>query len=177
LGKCQKPLGKPDFPNGKPKSPKGKLEFPDGKSKSPNGKPTFPFGKPKFPAGKTVSLLSEHCENSTFLRKYPTALSLLGAIDNDRPHRAPMTETAEPDVVMRWLTIALCLPLFLTGFFGLVFPRRYRDALIGMSARIPDKSSIDPILRFLRGRYFLLFLRVFSLFPIGMGVVLLRTIR
>jgi hypothetical protein len=108
---------------------------------------------------------------------YSIALSLSGAIDNVRPRRATMTGTAEPDVVMRWLTIALCLPLFLTGFFGLVFPRQYRDALIGMSARIPDKSSIEPFLRFLRGRYFLLFLRVLSLFPIGMGVALLRTIR
>jgi uncharacterized protein YjeT (DUF2065 family) len=88
-----------------------------------------------------------------------------------------MTETAEPDVVMRWVTIALCLPLFLTGFLGLVFPRQYRDGLIGMSARIANKSSIDPFLRFLHGKYFLLFLRVFSLFPIGMGVALLRTIR
>ena len=75
---------------------------------------------------------------------------------------------------MRWLTIALCLPLFLVGFFGLVFPRQYRDALVRMSERIAVKSPIDP---FLRARHFPLFLRVFSLFPIGMGVALLRTIR
>jgi len=88
-----------------------------------------------------------------------------------------MTEAAEPDIVMRFLTIGLCLPLFLVGILGVVFPRQYRDALIGMSARVPDKSSMDPFVRFFRGKYFLLFLRVFSLFPIGMAVALLRTIR
>jgi len=139
--------------------------------------PIFPTEKRLFHLKKRNSQRGKRFPQLKSPSLYPIALSLSGAIDNVRPHSAPMTGTAEPDIVMRWLTITLCLPLFLSGFFGLVFLRQYRDALIGMSARIPDKSSIDPFLRFLRGRYFLLFLRVFSSFPIGMGVALLRTIR
>ena len=78
---------------------------------------------------------------------------------------------------MRWLTVALCLPLFGVGVWGLLMPRSYQKALIGISGRVPDQSAIAPFLRFVNGRYFVPLLRLVSLFPLGLAVALLRTIR
>ena len=88
-----------------------------------------------------------------------------------------MTGTDEPDIVMRWLTIALCLPLFGFGIWGLLMPRSYQKTLVGLSGRLPDQTAIAPFLRFVNGRYFVWLPRVFSLFPIGFAVALLRTVR
>ena len=88
-----------------------------------------------------------------------------------------MTDTTEPDVVMRWLTIGLCLPLFIVGFWGLFMPHSYQKALVGVSGRLPDQTAIAPFVRFLNARYFILFLRLFSLFPIGLAVGILFTVR
>jgi hypothetical protein len=78
---------------------------------------------------------------------------------------------------MRWLTIGLCLPLLLIGFMGLFAPHQTQTALLRLSSRLSDQSSIAPFVRFLKARHFVLFLRLYSLVPIGMGVALLWTIK
>jgi hypothetical protein len=88
-----------------------------------------------------------------------------------------MTDAAQPDLVMRWLIVALCLPMFAVGGFGLLMPRQYRDALLGLSGRIPDQRSIAPFVRFMNARHFVLLVRVFSLFPISMAIALLFRLR
>ena len=84
-----------------------------------------------------------------------------------------MTDATQPDLVMRWLIVALCLPMFAVGFVGLLMPRQYRYALLGLSGRIPDQTSIPPFVRFMNARHFVLLVRFFSLFPIGLAIALL----
>jgi hypothetical protein len=88
-----------------------------------------------------------------------------------------MTDSAEPDIVMRWLTIIICFLMFFIGCWGLFVPHTLRKAALGIFSRLPDQSQVRPFVDFLSGRYFTLLLRLFSLFPIGMGVALLRTVR
>lgn len=88
-----------------------------------------------------------------------------------------MNNGAEPDVVMRWLTIAICLPMIVVGVLGLFKPRQYRDALLNLFGRIPDQRSTAPFVKFMSGRYFVLFVRLFSLFPLALAVTLLCTLR
>ena len=83
----------------------------------------------------------------------------------------------QTDIAMRWLTIGLCVPIFVIGFWGLVLPHTYQKALVGLSGRVPDQKAIAPFVRFLNGRYFIPLLRAFSLFPIGLAVAILLTLR
>jgi len=83
-----------------------------------------------------------------------------------------MSDVGEPDLVMRWLIVLLCLPMLAVGILGFVMPRHYRDALLGISTRIPDQRAIAPFVRLMSGRHFVLFVRFFSLFPIGLAMAL-----
>jgi hypothetical protein len=78
----------------------------------------------------------------------------------------------QQDVTTRWFAIGMSPLLCLVGFWGLVFPHQYRKAVLGVSARLPDQRSIAPFLRFVNSGRFILVLRVFSLFPIGMAIAL-----
>ena len=88
-----------------------------------------------------------------------------------------MTATTEPDIVMRWLSVALCLPLFGVGIWGLFMPRSYQKTLVDFSGRLPDQVAIAPFLRFVSGKYFVWLVRFFSLLSIGFAIALLRTLR
>ena len=88
-----------------------------------------------------------------------------------------MTEATETDLIERSLVVVLCLLMFFIGCWGLFMPHTLRKAALNIFARLPDQSQVRPVIGLLSARYFILFLRLFSLFPIGMGVVLLRTVR
>ncbi len=85
----------------------------------------------------------------------------------------PTISAIQEDVTMRWLSLGLCLPLFLLGFWALFKPRRYQEILIRLTARLPDQKAAAPTIRFLKGRYFIAFLRLWSLIAIGMGLAIL----
>jgi len=87
-----------------------------------------------------------------------------------------MTDTNELDLVERSLITVVCLLMFFVGGWGLLKPHSLRRGVLDISSRMPDQSRVGPFVAFLNGRYFILLLRIFSLFPIGMGVALLRTI-
>jgi hypothetical protein len=88
-----------------------------------------------------------------------------------------MTEATQPDLVERSLIVVLCLLMFFIGCWGLFMPHTLRKAALGIFGRLPDQTQARPVISFLSARYFILLLRLFSLFPIGMGVALLRTVK
>ena len=83
----------------------------------------------------------------------------------------------EPDVVMRCLTIGLCVPMFVIGLWGLTLPHTYHKALVSLLGRLHDQKAVAPFVKFLNGRYFIPLLRAFSLFPIGLAIAILFTLR
>jgi hypothetical protein len=82
----------------------------------------------------------------------------------------------QQDVTTRWFAMGMSLLLCFVGSWGLVFPHQYRKGLLGLFARVPDQRSIAPFLSFVNSRHFILVLRLFSLFPIGMAIALFRTV-
>ena len=88
-----------------------------------------------------------------------------------------MTEATQPDLVERILIVVMCSLMLFVGCWGLLLPRSLRQGVLGVLSRVADQSKTESVTGILNWKHFILVIRLWSLFAIGMGVALARTIK
>ena len=88
-----------------------------------------------------------------------------------------MTEATQPDLVERSLILVMCSLMLFIGCWGLFLPRSLKNGVLGAISRVADQSRNESLASLLNWKHFILVIRIWSLFAIGIGVALARTLR